>query len=152
MPYLNQKRYGTIIDIPISLPQTDLYAGNSISVATVPLAEGQMMRIRWLQVQMLGYTSPPPPTVPLNIDAFGFVYAAVYDAGNLDVDRPTGTPLVLLNVTGAGTKGLNVHNTFDIYSPSVYQVALMNNTNAIGGVNVSLTLTGSIRLYLNGLL
>ena len=52
--YLTTKRYKSLVDLPISLAQTELRRGRYVTCGQVLLTLGQVMRIRCLNLHLIG--------------------------------------------------------------------------------------------------
>ena len=56
--YITPYRLGRILDVPISLPQTELRTNQTIEIAAIPLALGQRMTVQSLTVTVVRILTP----------------------------------------------------------------------------------------------
>jgi hypothetical protein len=145
--YIRDTELSEILMVPISLPQTEIRSlggpGDSLVVSSVRLDSNQLLRLKWLELTV-SKISGAGPTTKTN-DAYGFVYCGLYSGGFDHLNRPSGKPLVALNLDTPGTLGVNPRDRFDFSSPDLYTIMVVNN---LLGYNVEATVTGSWRLYL----
>jgi hypothetical protein len=143
MTYVQESRRNTVVDMPVSLPQTELRRGNELLLASVPLALGQRLSVRALTLSLLKILSSGSAPDRINTPQ-GLCSVGVY------VGEMLCTPLCLVVAGQVGTAALNAFAPREFVTPGLYTVRVFNNTGRVTGhaVDLSVTATGVLKLYL----
>jgi hypothetical protein len=136
-------RLEAIIDLPISLPQTELRVQDSIVVAFFKVGVGQRLDMGWLCLKLLNVLIPEGED-PVKVNtSLGLVYAGLYAGGFDPVRRPSGTPMHVISLSGPVSRILNPVRARSFDGPDIISVVVVNNTT---NVLVDVTLVGSAKL------
>jgi len=136
--YITTQRLARIVHLPISFPQTEVQAGQSISVAAFIVGVGQRLEIRSLTLNVIRILTPSVVPV-LDFTAYQTCSAGLYlGASNC-------SPLAFASVEGNGVAAINAFRKTVIATPGTYSVIVQNNTI---NVDLSVAATGAVKLYL----
>jgi hypothetical protein len=134
--YITTQRFGTSLDVPISLPQTELRRGRYINCGQVRLTLGQTMRVRCLNLHLVSILTAT--AVPNSFSAaLGLVSAGIYMSPMMC------SSACLLTAKSPGIVSLNSFAYKDFSTPGVYYFTISNNTT---NIDVSVALTGVVKL------
>jgi len=155
--FLTEKKLNSTIDIPLSLPQTELYPTNSVVLATICLQEGQSLTHQVMQVHVLAINGDGQ-AAPLNdnrsIPARGHIFVSIEEvSGSTYASLADGftenyTPTLAL---GPIARNVNTPCVASIPKGGASKIYVVKVTNNCTGTNSKLCVcaTGSIRLNLN---
>ena len=134
--FITEQRFGTSLDVPITLPQTELRRGRYINCGQVCLTLGQTMRIRCLNLHLVNIiTATAIPNIFST--ALGIVSAGIYTS------PMACSSACLLSAQSPGIVSLNSFAYKDFSTPGVYYFMVSNNTT---NIDVSVALTGVAKL------
>ena len=145
--YITPEEHDKIVTVPISLPQTEIRGlgiGDSLLLSSLQITLGQRIRLRWLGLHVPKPFFGTGPIIKAN-DDFGAVYLGLYSGGFGQLNRPSGKPLVVLNLDAPGTTQTNPYVYYDFSAPDLYSLLIVNN---MSNYNVEAIVTGSFRAYL----
>ena len=134
--YITPSRFGSLLDAPILLPQTELRRGRYIVAGQIKLTLGQVLRIKCFTLHFVNILTPDEAPDIFNT-AMGVVSASV-----------TTTPMVCsspLRVTATSPSVVAASNFAykDFATPAVYYFIVSNNTS---NVDISVALTGVAKI------
>jgi len=157
MGYLTESRLKSVVDLPISLPDTTIKQSDYLVVATVNVSAGQRLSLRSLTLQMLSSTVTNSLIDPTNkiVANLGLLYVVLRqnyvsvtpgDTGALDY--------LLLNDLGVISR---TAAPVSVTTPGYYSILVANNmqgsnTSAIPAsvsIDFKAIVTGQFRLELN---
>jgi hypothetical protein len=134
--FITTQRYGTTLDVPINLPQTELRRGRYINCGQIRLTLGQTLRVRCFNLHLVNIiTATATPSIFST--ALGIVSAGIY-LSPMMCSSPC-----LLAVQSPGVASLNSFAYRDFSTPGLYYFTVSNNTT---NVDVSVSLMGVIKL------
>lgn len=136
--FVTPGRFDRSLDLPISLPQTELRRGKQILVATIALSAGQQIWLRSLTLHVIRNLTPGPLPVLVN------TVLGPVSAGLLFGSAVT-APLASVRQDTEGASCLNPFTPAICATPGVYSVVLSNNTS---NIDYSVVLTGSAKIML----
>lgn len=158
MGYLTEKRLESTLDIPVSLPATDLVQGDWLVVATVKIVSPMRLTYRWCNLQLLSSSVDVSQISSVNkiYGNLGLAYLALrlnYTGGNPGVSGA----LDALVVTGLGVAVRNQDDPLTLAVPGTYSLVLANNMKpdslsaipASTSIDFRLVVSGQLRLDLN---
>ena len=134
--FVNSVRRDRCVDLPISMAQTELRAGKTLSILQIKLALGQRLELRSLSIGMPAVLTPGLVPEYLNT-AMSMCSVGLYRGTII-----TG-PLAYTTSIGAVTT-TNPFSPCVVESPGVYNVTVSNNTS---NLNLSVVVAGAIKLY-----
>lgn len=137
MTFLTAQQFKRVITVPACLPQTELYRGQSLVVATWQLQHGQKILLRSLSLTVLRVLNPGPVPTYANT-ALGAASVGFYLDGALT------SPLALASVRTVGTATANPFAVCTVRTPGRYTVTVANNTH---NLDLAVCVTGGFRVY-----
>lgn len=140
MSLITEELYSRMLTIPISLPQTVIGPNTSLVVAAVKLELPNMLRFRWLNLQLASNGLERPNRVNSSL---GFAYAGIY-AGVRD-HVPTGLPLAISIASTIGVRSTNPFAKRDFSAPDTYEILVTNNTT---NNSLRVVVSGCLQLFL----
>lgn len=156
MSYLTEENLANILDIPVSLPVTEIKAADWIVVATIQVSGSQMLQFRLLNLHLVGALVGGIPLAlndhcnPVTIKRINSSYGVAYIgiAKNYSgADDPTtitwqGTSADIISATSEGVYVRDLAAaTLSLTDPGNYSFVLVNNCEA------SLTDSSSSQTY-----
>ncbi len=156
MPYLTESKLQSIVDLPISLPDTTLKQGDYLVVATVGLVAGQRLSMRALNLQMLSSTVDNTQVVASNliVPNLGLLYAVLRQNYASGTPGATGAlDSILLTDLGVASK---ISPPVLLTAPGFYSLIVANNAQASTAstipsstsIDFQVVVTGQFRLEL----
>jgi len=147
--YLTERQLYDKIDIPVSIPATEVLPGDDIIVSTFQLTTPRQRAVHRVCELLVTARTPESPDNPQKVDsALGYAYVAIFDA--------SGTRVAATETIIAQTGPFNVPATSARLQPaeiagpstgvSVYTVRIVNNC---ADVAIKAVVTGQIRIELN---
>jgi len=136
--YVTPKRLERIIELPVSMAQTELRRGETIQIAQATITQGQALEMRSLTVNLVRVLTFGQIPIYLN-SAFGLCSVGLYFGPMIS------SPLAYAKITTNGTAMINPYKRKSMKSPGTYTVLIANNTS---NIDVSICVTGSMKLYL----
>lgn len=110
MSYVTTKVLDSLIDLPVSLPLTDLYPNEWLVVSTISIAAPRAFTVRWLQVHLVQILDP------------SLVEGAViYPNSSGTCDIPSQVPSII--TPGMGLAWLGLYRNFDPMKLPSFQAA-----------------------------
>jgi len=137
MSLLTPNRFSRIVNIPITLAQTELRRSKSIRIGDWAVKLGQKLQVKCLTVHLVKVLTPGP-LADYNNTALGMASVGVYFGPMMC------SPLVYASAGNVGAFTVNPFTTYTFLSPGIYSVVLSNNTN---NLDLSVVVTGSLKLY-----
>jgi len=137
--YVTEKRYQTIYDLPIQLPQMELRRGRYMVFGTVNLVLGQIMRIRCFNIHLINIITPGN-TPNIFSTPLGLVSAGVFTSPMLCSGS------ILMKAFSPGVTGFNSFQYQDFATPGLYYFAVSNNTS---NIDMTVAVTGVAKI-ING--
>jgi hypothetical protein len=137
MSYLTSTQYDRIINLPISLPQTELRKQHYLQVCTLLVAQGQRLEIGYLSVHLFRILTPGV-TPQFADSSLGLVSVGLMASSMFS------SALGLVSISEPGCASWNADQPVVITAPGVYNVQVLNNTT---NVDLSVVVTGSARYY-----
>ena len=150
MSYVRSTTFDRIVSLPLGTPETEIRAGDSLSLGSIRLVTGQRFSLRWLSLQLSKietvepYTSVSAGTAVLRSSSLGLAYIGLY-AGSAVLTRPTGVPICILSLADIGYKMANPYYFREFSCPDTYELVLTNNTT---NVAISASALASVKLHL----
>ena len=136
--YITPYRLGRILDVPISLPQTELRTNKTIEIAAIPLALGQRMTVQSLTVTVVRILTPGQVAelnnVALGICSVHWLFGFMLTGG-----------LACAATSTVGSSTANLFSRATAGTPGVYRFIVSNNTN---NLDLSVVVTGSAKIYM----
>jgi hypothetical protein len=129
-------------DIPISLPQTEVRAGDSLVVCSVKLLLGQELRLGYVAAQLVKIS---PGTATKINTSLGLVYVGIFAGGFDTLRTQSGTPVNYLSFSGPRVSVLSPYNQRNFLGPDVVEVVVVNNTS---NLSMDLSVIGAARLFI----
>ncbi len=114
MPYLTQRQLDSTVDLPVSLPITDLYPEEWLVISTAQISAPQTLTLRWLQAWIL--TADDPAAVS---SSDGSVTVRADSDGNC-VFPPQAPELI---TPGLGLAFVGLYRGFDPLRSPAFQAA-----------------------------
>jgi len=134
--FVTTQRFARVLDLPLSLAQTELRAGKAFVVTRIPLALHQRLEMRSLTIMVNAILTPGVVPAFLNT-AMSLCSAGLYRSTILT------SPLAYAAFTQM-TATTNPFSPCVIETPGTYTLIVSNNTD---NTDLSLTVTGSIKIY-----
>lgn len=152
MPYITEKQFDDQLDLPISLPLTEIEPADWIILTTNRITNPQQFTFRWLELQLVSISGV---TTPLVTVGRGLVYVALFKnfpplsspGGQVPVGN-FATDLIQISAVGVAQRSptTSLVVTEPPATSDVYNFVIANNTvNATLRVSVN----GSVRMQLN---
>lgn len=140
--YISAARYSGIVDLPISLPETELRRSVDLQIASFRLSSGQRAVVRLLNLNVLKVLTPGVIADTVN-SPYGWCYVGLF-AG-----RMASSPFVYVATSQIGITQLNLFSEYIVASPGVYTVRVVNNTGKVfqNAMDFSVAVTGVIKFY-----
>jgi len=107
MPYVTTTQLDNILDLPVSLPMTDLYPKEWLVVSTVSISAPRSFTARWVQIHLIESVDPDSSTILPN------------SSGTCDI--PVQTPII--STPGLGLAWLGLYRNFDPLKLPTFQAA-----------------------------
>jgi hypothetical protein len=162
MGYLTETRLSNIIDLPVSLPATELKISDWLVVSSIRIDTPMRLTVRLLELELLSSTVSVSDIVAANriFGNLGLAYLV------LRKDYLSGTPgaagaLDSLVATDLGRFARDITQPVLITDPGTYSWLIVNNTQPSDDASVVITtstsidfvvsVTGSVRLELDHL-
>jgi hypothetical protein len=152
MPYLTDKQLNDVLDLPVSLPASQLKADTWLVLASVRLVSPQKLTYRHLQLQLLDFTANGD--IVYSDSARGLVYVAIFK--DYDVSQrpgganspviPQGSNQDLIVASDVGIISRDQSIPLDLTASGDYSFVIVNNTT---NVELRAAVNGQIRLALN---
>lgn len=137
MSYVTDKRFGRVINVPASLPETELRRGKSIQIAQWQLELGQRIVLKNLCVHVNRILTPGVLPVYANT-ALGTASVGLYLDGALT------SPIAFARTTTVGATSVYPYAVHTAVTPGLYTVVVSNNTS---NVDLSVCASGAFRVY-----
>lgn len=135
--FVTEKRYQTVYDLPIQLPQTELRRGRYMLFGAVRLLLGQTMRIRCLNLHLINIITPSNTpdifSTPLGLVSAGVFYTPMLCSG-----------AVLLYTSSPGVIAFNSFQYRDFATPGTYYFGISNNTR---NIDLTAAVTGVAKIF-----
>lgn len=151
MGYLTESAISNVLDMPVSLPATELQMGDWLIVSTVKVIEPQELTFRWLDLQIISSTVDVDDITAANLifGNLGFVYVA------LRRDYTSGSPgeTGALDVLIADDIELVSRDFSDILSfvtPGTYSWIIANNCQPSSSSTISTSVSIDFRVAVTG--
>lgn len=138
MSYITDNQFDRILTLPISLPQTEIRRQRSIQIATFAISLGQRLEMRSLNVHLAKILTPGV-TPTLDNSNLGLCSAGIL------VGSMATSAIGSVYLNGLGAACFSADQPVIVTAPGVYRVVAFNNAN---NVDLSLTVTGSVKLFL----
>ncbi len=136
--YVTPAHFSRVLDLPISLAQTELRRGKCINVAQFPIQLGQWLLLRSLTLHVVKNLTPGQvPTY--STTSLGAISAGLYFGSALT------SPLAIASTLSSGYSAVNPYAVVKCVCPGVYTVYVSNNTS---NMDFSVVVTGSLKHYL----
>lgn len=137
MTYVAEKRFHSIVQVPLALPETALSRGQILQVAAIQIRTGDILRIAWLNLHLINILTPQ--VIPS-------IYSQKYGLVNACVSTSLATTGQGCNIglNSPGTVALNPYYTVEYRSPGIYYVLVANNTS---NIDASVVMTGMARVF-----
>lgn len=135
--YLTLNRFNRILNIPISLAQTELRRSKSLQVTQWVLEVGQRLNLKLLTIQVVKILTPGPLPGYTNT-ALGTASIGLYLGTSIT------SPLAWASTNTVGSSICNPFSSHIVATPGLYTVIVSNNTN---NLDLSVAATGSMRIY-----
>lgn len=136
--YISPARFSRVLNVPISLSQTELRRNKSIQITQVPVYAGQKLSLRSLNLHLTKIFNPADEVVLIN-SSMGLCSVGVYFGSMLT------SPLAYAKLLGSGCSCSNPHIRSVFCTPGIYTVVISNNSSSN---DLSACVTGSFKLYL----
>jgi hypothetical protein len=137
MGFTTAQRFQQILDLPISLAQTELRRGRFIAAGRIKLELGQVMRVRLFALHFISVLTPLVDPAVFNT-ALGIVSAGVY------ISPMICSSALLLKLSSPGIVAANSFACKDFSTPGTYVFLVANNSS---NVDASVSLTGSVKVF-----
>lgn len=157
MGYLTESRLKSVIDLPISLPDTTVKQSDYLVVATVNLTAGQRLSLRSMTLQMLSSTVTNSLVDPTNkiVANLGLLYAVLRQNYVSGTPGSTGA-LDTIFLTDIGVVSRTLPPVY-VTTPGYYSIIVANNMQGSNtspiptstSIDFKAVLTGQFRLELN---
>ena len=144
MALITEQRLEASRFIPFATPQTEVRPGKCIVLASVKIALGQRMRVRWFGMSVPRIYSGNAASLVKRNPWFTTAFAGVYSGDFEGIDEPCGMPLAWVGVDGAGFVATNPHARADFSQPDIYSMVLVNNTTE---AILDCVVTGSVQIF-----
>ena len=151
MGYLTESAIANVLDMPVTLPATELQMGDWIIVSTVKVIEPQQLTFRWLDLQILSASVDIDDISAANLifGNLGLVYVA------LRRDYTSGSPgeTGALDVLTADELELVSRDTSDILTfvtPGNYSWIIANNCQPSSSSTISTSVSIDFRVAVTG--
>ena len=136
--FVMPSRLAQIVEVPLSMAQTELRRGKTLQIAQVILAQNQVLELRSLTLNLVRILTFGQLPAYLN-SAFGLCSVGVYFGPMIS------SPISYVKITTSGAALMNPYKRKVIKSPGTYTVLIANNTS---NLDMSVCATGSMKLYL----
>lgn len=134
--FVTTNRYARVIDLPLSLSQTELAAGKQIYIAQIPVALHQRIEIKSLTLSVLAILTPGVVPVYLNT-AMQLASVGLYRGPMIT------SPLCYTAFTDENST-TNPFSTCVVETPGTYNVIVSNNTT---NTDLSVVVTGNVKFF-----
>jgi hypothetical protein len=134
--YLTEKRHRSIVNLPVSLPETELRRGRYLTCAQINLALGQTLRVRCLNLHLISVLTASVVPQIFNT-ALGLASAGLY------LTPMMCSSALLLTAQAPGVTALNSFTYWDFSTPGLYSFVVSNNCS---NADLSVALTGAVQL------
>lgn len=135
--YLTPERYRKIVNLPISLAETELGRGRTMHAWRWTVVQGEKLELQSLSLHVVKILTPGVLPVYLNT-ALGAVSVGLYFGQTLT------SPIAWASVETVGSAMVNPFATCRIVTPGLYTVIVANNT---ANTDVAVCATGVLKLY-----
>jgi hypothetical protein len=140
--FVAYSQYGNMLSIPVGCPQTELDPASTLVISTLCLKLGQVMRLRFLGINVVNAFSKVNNVTKINSGMPG-CYVGLFSGAFDTIRRPSGVPIVYVGQEAAGVQQTNTATYWDISQPDIYSLVLVNNTNER---TYEAVVTGSMRV------
>jgi hypothetical protein len=130
--YITSSRFNSVLNAPISLPQTELRRGRYIIAGQVKVTLGQVLRVRGFVLHLLALLTPDAQPDIFNT-ALGLISASI-NPSQMICSGP-----LRIGATSPGAVSFNSFSYKDFAAPGVYYWIVSNNTT---NVDVTVALSG----------
>lgn len=154
MGYITEKQIADRLDLPVALPTTEVKRNNWLVVATFKIQSPMQLTFRYLQLQLVDFTTVGTSGVTLVESGKGMCYVGIFK--NYDGTSPSGNPNLqgtlndVVIASAAGVVSRNPDNASLVLTggavPESYSFVLVNNTT---NTDIRANINGQIRLDLN---
>lgn len=134
--FVTTQRYARVLNLPLSLSQTELAKGKSIYISEIPLEINQRLEVRSLTLTVAAILTPGVIPAYLNT-AMSLASVGVYRGKMIT------SPLTYAAFTEQATT-TNPFSVCVIETPGTYNVIVSNNTS---NTDLSVIVTGAVKLY-----
>lgn len=134
--FVTTNRYARVIDLPLTMSQTELAAGKQIFISRIPVALHQRLEIRSLTISVV--TILTPGVVPEYLNT-----AMQLCSVGLYFGQMITSPLVYTAFTDEPST-TNPFSTCVVETPGTYNLIVSNNTN---NTDLSVVVTGCAKFY-----
>ena len=159
MAYLTESQLSNTMDIPISLPSTDLQKGDWLIVASVAVVSPMLLTYKFLNLDLLSSTVDITQIQAVNqtYGNLGLAYVALW------LNYTSGSPgaagaLDVVTADALGSFQRDTSNVLTLTQPGVYSWIVANNCQASSdptsiispstSIDYTLSVTGQVRLAL----
>jgi len=129
-------RYNRVVNLPISLAQTELRAAQTMQIATFALSVGQRLELRLLTISLINVLTPAVTPNIINT-SMGLCSVGFYRGTMIC------SPLAFATITDQNST-VNPFAKCVVEGPGTYTVIVSNNTD---NTDLAVTATGSAKLY-----
>lgn len=136
--FITPSRFERILNLPISMAQTELRRGKTLSIAQVTLEQGQVLEMRALSLHLVRLLTFGEIPEYLN-SALGLCSVGLYFGPMIS------SPISYTKVTTTGATATNPYVRKRVRCPGVYNVLVSNNTS---NIDMSICATGAMTIYL----
>lgn len=153
MAYLTEDRLDSVLDIPVSLPATDVVQGDWLIVTTVKVVAPMTLTYRWCNLQLISSSVDVAQIANINrvYGNLGLAYLALrlnYTAGNPGASGA----LDALVVTGIGVAVRDQDNPLVLTTPGTYSLVLANNMKPDSTSTIPASTSIDFRLLVSGMI
>ena len=134
--FVTTNRFARVIDLPLSLSQTELAAGKQIFIARIPVALHQRIEIKSLTLAVIAILTPGVVPIYLNT-AMQLCSVGLYRGTMIT------SPLCYTAFTDESST-TNPFSTCVVETPGTYNVIVSNNTT---NTDLSVVVTGNAKFF-----
>jgi len=137
MSYVTDRRFARVVNVPASLPETELRRGKSIQIAQWRLELGQKLVLKSLCVHVVRVLTPGRLPAYANT-ALGTASVGLYLDGALT------SPIAFARTEVVGAVSVYPYAAHTAVTPGLYTVVVSNNTT---NIDLSVCVAGVFRVY-----
>lgn len=151
MGYLTESKLASVLDMPVTLPATDLQMGDWLILSTIKVIEPQQLTYRWLDLQILSATVDVDDITANNLifGNLGLVYVALrrnYASGS---PGETGA-LDVLTISDVELISRDFTDILTFVTPGNYSWIIANNCQPSSSSTISTSTSIDFRVSVTG--